>query len=48
MIRNDIKDFDELLNVKYGKRGTPERENWENEFETFKIGVLIEEARKKR
>lgn len=48
MIKNDIKDFDELLDVKYGKRGTPLRENWENEFESFKIGVLIEEARKKR
>ena len=23
MIRNDVKDFDELLDVKYGKRGTP-------------------------
>ena len=48
MIKNDVKDFDELLDVKYGKRGTPERENWENEFESFKLGVLIEEARKKR
>lgn len=48
MIKNDIKDFDELLDVKYGKRGTPTRENWENEFESFKIGVFIEEARKKR
>ena len=23
MIKNDVKDFDELLDVKYGKRGTP-------------------------
>jgi DNA-binding XRE family transcriptional regulator len=48
MIKNDVKDFDELLDVKYGKRGTQAREKWENEFESFKLGVLIEEARKKR
>ena len=48
MISNDIRDFDELLDAKYGKRGTTHRENWENEFESFKIGVLIEEARKKK
>ncbi|MDP4228536.1 MAG: helix-turn-helix transcriptional regulator, partial [Bacteroidota bacterium] len=28
--------------------GTPTREKYEQEFETFKIGVLIQEARKKQ
>ncbi len=48
MTKNNINDFDELLDVKYGKRGNPIREKWEIEFESFKLGVLIEEARKKR
>jgi HTH-type transcriptional regulator/antitoxin HipB len=40
--------FDGLLDKKYGKRGSSKREQWEQSFETFKLGVLIEEARKKR
>ena len=48
MLRNDIKDFDELLDVKYGKRGQQKREVWEMRFEAFKLGALIEEARRKR
>lgn len=31
-----------------GKRGTPSREKYAEEFEAFKIGVLIQEARKKQ
>ena len=46
--KNQITNFDELLDSKYGKRNTPLREEWEQEFEAFKLGVLIEEARKKR
>ena len=43
-----ISNFNELLDTKYGKRGTVAREEWEQEFEAFKLGVLIEEARKKK
>jgi HTH-type transcriptional regulator / antitoxin HipB len=48
MIKSDVKDFDELLDVKYGKRGTPEREKWENELESFKSEVLIESLNSKK
>jgi len=41
----DITTFDEILDNKYGKKGNPKREMWEQEFETFKLGVLLEEAR---
>jgi HTH-type transcriptional regulator / antitoxin HipB len=47
-MNNNITTFDQLLDRKYGERGIPEREAWEQSFEAFKIGVLIEEARKKR
>ena len=42
-----ITTLDEILNNKYGKRGAPKREQWEQEFEAFRLGVLIEEARTK-
>ena len=44
---NTITTFDELLDNKYGKRGKEKREQWEQEFESFKLGVLLEEARHK-
>ena len=42
-----ITTLDEILDDKYGKRGTQKREQWEQEFETFRLGVLLEEARMK-
>ena len=44
---SNITTFEEILDKKYGERGAPKREHWEQEFEAFKIGVLIEEARHK-
>jgi HTH-type transcriptional regulator / antitoxin HipB len=43
----DITTLDEILDTKYGQRGTDTREEWEQEFEVFRLGVLLEEARKK-
>jgi len=40
-----ITTLDEILDAKYGKRGVSRREKWEQEFEAFRIGVLLEEAR---
>jgi len=45
---NKIVSWDSHLDKKYGKFGTPKRDKYEEEFEAFKIGVLIQEARKKR
>ena len=44
---NKIHSFNDLLDVKYGKRGEPDRDLWEQEYEAFKIGVIIHEMRKK-
>lgn len=41
----NITTLDEILDDKYGKKGTKKRESWEQEFETFRLGVLLEEAR---
>ena len=47
-MKNDIVNWDDHLDQKYGKEGTPDREKYAEEFEAFKIGVLIQEARKKQ
>jgi len=44
----NIKSFDSHIDENYGKIGTESREKFEEEFESFKIGVLIQEARKKQ
>jgi HTH-type transcriptional regulator/antitoxin HipB len=44
----NLVSWDDHLDQKYGKIGTPSRDKYEQEFEAFKIGVLIQEARKKR
>ena len=43
---NDLRSWDEHLDDKYGKAGTQTRDKYEEEFESFRIGVFIQEARK--
>ena len=45
---SNLVSWDDHLDKKYGKFGTPSREKYEEEFENFKIGVLIQEARKQQ
>lgn len=44
----NIASFDSHLDDNYGKIGSEKRDTFEEEFETFKIGVLIQEARKRQ
>lgn len=44
----NIKSFDTHLTENYGNVGSETRDKFEEEFETFKIGVLIQEARKRQ
>jgi HTH-type transcriptional regulator/antitoxin HipB len=41
------KDFDELLDAEYGKRGIKERENFEAGAEAFCLAESLKEQRKK-
>jgi DNA-binding XRE family transcriptional regulator len=43
-----LTSFEDHLDQQYGKKGSPSRESYKQEFEAFKIGVLIQEARKKK
>ena len=42
----DARTFDELLETKYGKLGTPERDEFEVKAKAFIVGEMIKEARK--
>ena len=43
---NNLTSFKDHLDQQYGKRGTPEREKFEEGFEAFRLGVMIQELRK--
>lgn len=44
----NLTSFADHLNQQYGKRGSKKREAYEQEFEAFKLGVLIQEMREKQ
>lgn len=45
---DNLISWDDHLDRKYGKVGSASRDKYEEGFESFKIGVLIQEARKQR
>jgi DNA-binding XRE family transcriptional regulator len=44
--KKKLTSFSDHLDQQYGKRGTKEREMFEEGFEAFKLGVMIQELRK--
>lgn len=42
----NLTSFADHLDKQYGKRGTKIRENYEEGFEAFKLGVMLQELRK--
>jgi DNA-binding XRE family transcriptional regulator len=42
----NLTSFEDHLDQQYGKRGTAEREKFEEGFEAFRLGVMIQELRK--
>ncbi|MBN2744641.1 MAG: helix-turn-helix transcriptional regulator [Marinilabiliaceae bacterium] len=45
LIRN-AKNFDELLDIKYGKIGTEKRDDFEERAQYYVISAMLKEARK--
>jgi hypothetical protein len=47
--RNDMstRDWKEIKDEVYGKKGTSRRDELEREFESFKIGLLLKKRAKK-
>ena len=44
--RNDIGSFDAILDEKYGKIGTPKRDEFHREACAYCVGQMISDARK--
>lgn len=43
-----LTSFARHLDMQYGVQGSESREQYESEFETFKLGVIIQELRKEQ
>lgn len=41
----NLKSLDQFVHEKIGVRGTKKREEFETEYDAFKLGVLIQQAR---
>jgi len=48
MKNKKITSFTEHLDAQFGKTGTETREKYEEEYETFELGVMLQEMRKER
>ncbi|KAF0204482.1 MAG: XRE family transcriptional [Bacteroidetes bacterium] len=43
--KSNIKTLDQFVDEQYGKKGTSKRNKFENGYEDFKLGFLIQQAR---
>jgi HTH-type transcriptional regulator/antitoxin HipB len=43
---NNLTSFADHLDQQYGKRGTKDREEFEQGFEVFKLGAMLQDLRK--
>ena len=44
----NITSLDQFLDEEMGKKGTKKRNKFEDEYDAFKLGVLIQQARQER
>ncbi len=45
---SNLTSLDDFVEKKIGKIGTEQRKVFENEYDSFKLGVLIQQAREKK
>ena len=48
MTENHLTSFADHLTEQYGERGTPAREEFEEGFESFKLGVMLQELNEEK
>lgn len=46
--KNNLTSFEDHLAMQYGEPGSETRDKFDEEFEAFRIGVMIQELRKER
>ncbi|KAB2807024.1 helix-turn-helix domain-containing protein [Phaeocystidibacter luteus] len=47
-IKKDLTSLNDFIEQNVGPEGTIEREEFETEYDTFKLGVLIQQARERK
>lgn len=47
-MKNNMTSFSDHLDLQYGKIGSENRNKYEQEFEAFKLGIMIQELRKQQ
>jgi len=48
MKKNSIKNLDQFIDEEIGKKGSKKREKFEAGYEVFKLGVMIQQARREK
>ena len=48
MKKGNLVHLDQFIDQEYGKKGTKKRDQFEADYQAFKLGVLIQQARKER
>jgi DNA-binding XRE family transcriptional regulator len=48
MKKKNLTSLNEFIDKEVGVKGTKKRDKFENEYEAFKLGVLIQQARQKK
>jgi len=43
--KNNVKSLDQFVTEQYGKKGTAKRDKLEKGYESFKLGVILQQAR---
>ncbi len=46
--KNKLVNLEEFIDKEYGKRGTKKRDKFEEGYEAFKLGVMLQELRRQR
>lgn len=44
-MNKNFESLDQFIDEKIGKKGTEDREQFEHDYDVFKLGVLIQQAR---
>jgi DNA-binding XRE family transcriptional regulator len=48
MKKKNLTSLSDFIDEKVGSKGSKKREQYDKEFEAFKLGVLIQQARKEK
>ena len=48
MKKRNLTSLSDFIDEKVGPKGSKKREKYDNEFEAFKLGVLIQQARQEK